>query len=100
MTKALPALGYAVGRHRARSLMREAGVWVPYGESGASLDPHMLGGLGQRDVRPVLDRRHMISVACASIRCERRSPPCGRAAVVPVRHQRASQQIAVLSPIS
>jgi len=26
--KALRALGYGVGRHQARSLMREAGVWV------------------------------------------------------------------------
>jgi transposase InsO family protein len=31
MAKALEALGYAVGRHhQARSLMREAGVWVRY----------------------------------------------------------------------
>jgi len=30
MAKALQALGYAVGRHRARTLMREAGVWVRY----------------------------------------------------------------------
>jgi len=28
MAKALQALGYPVGRHQARSLMREAGVWV------------------------------------------------------------------------
>ena len=30
MAKALRALGYRVGRHQARSLMREAGVWVRY----------------------------------------------------------------------
>ena len=30
MSKALQALGYPVGRHQARSLMREAGVWVRY----------------------------------------------------------------------
>jgi transposase InsO family protein len=30
MAKALQALGYRVGRHQARSLMREAGVWVRY----------------------------------------------------------------------
>ena len=30
MAKALRALGYAVGRHQARGLMREAGVWVRY----------------------------------------------------------------------
>jgi putative transposase len=30
MAKALRALGYHVGRHQARSLMREAGVWVRY----------------------------------------------------------------------
>ena len=30
MARALRALGYAVGRHQARSLMREAGVWVRY----------------------------------------------------------------------
>ena len=30
MAKALQALGYEVGRHQARSLMREAGVWVRY----------------------------------------------------------------------
>ena len=30
MAKALQALGYPVGRHQARSLMREAGVWVRY----------------------------------------------------------------------
>jgi putative transposase len=30
MAKALRALGYPVGRHHARSLMREAGVWVRY----------------------------------------------------------------------
>ena len=28
MAKALRALGYSVGRYQARSLMREAGVWV------------------------------------------------------------------------
>ncbi|MEY6432058.1 IS3 family transposase [Thioalkalicoccus limnaeus] len=28
MTRALPALGYRVGRHHARSLMRQAGAWV------------------------------------------------------------------------
>lgn len=30
MAKALQALGYPVGRYQARSLMREAGVWVRY----------------------------------------------------------------------
>lgn len=30
MAKALRDLGYAVGRHQARSLMREAGVWAGY----------------------------------------------------------------------
>jgi putative transposase len=30
MAKALQALGYRVGRHQARTLMREAGVWVRY----------------------------------------------------------------------
>jgi putative transposase len=30
MATALGALGYPVGRHQARSLMREAGVWVRY----------------------------------------------------------------------
>ena len=30
MAKALRALGYPVGRHQARGLMREAGVWVRY----------------------------------------------------------------------
>ncbi len=30
MAKALRALGYPVGRHQARRLMREAGVWVRY----------------------------------------------------------------------
>lgn len=30
VAKALRALGYRVGRHQARSLMREAGVWVRY----------------------------------------------------------------------
>ena len=30
MAKALRALGYRVGRYQARSLMREAGVWVRY----------------------------------------------------------------------
>jgi len=30
MAKALRALGYPVGRYQARSLMREAGVWVRY----------------------------------------------------------------------
>ncbi len=30
MAKALRALGYTVGRHQARTLMREAGVWVRY----------------------------------------------------------------------
>jgi putative transposase len=30
IAKALRALGYPVGRHQARSLMREAGVWVRY----------------------------------------------------------------------
>ena len=30
MAKALQALGYRVGRYQARSLMREAGVWVRY----------------------------------------------------------------------
>ena len=30
MAEALRALGYPVGRHQARSLMREAGVWVRY----------------------------------------------------------------------
>jgi putative transposase len=30
MAKALRVLGYRVGRHQARSLMREAGVWVRY----------------------------------------------------------------------
>ena len=30
MAKALRALGYRVGRHQARGLMREAGVWVRY----------------------------------------------------------------------
>ncbi len=30
MSKALKALGYPVGRHQARSLMREARVWVRY----------------------------------------------------------------------
>ncbi len=30
MAKALRALGYRVGRHQARSLMREAGIWVRY----------------------------------------------------------------------
>lgn len=30
MAKALRALGYRVGWHQARSLMREAGVWVRY----------------------------------------------------------------------
>lgn len=30
MAKALGVLGYRAGRHRARSLMREAGVWVRY----------------------------------------------------------------------
>jgi putative transposase len=30
MAKALHPLGYRVGRHQARSLMREAGVWVRY----------------------------------------------------------------------
>jgi putative transposase len=30
MARALQALGYPVGRHQARSLMREAGAWVRY----------------------------------------------------------------------
>ena len=30
MARALQALGYPVGRHQARRLMREAGVWVRY----------------------------------------------------------------------
>jgi hypothetical protein len=30
MAKALQALGYPVGRHQARGLMRAAGVWVRY----------------------------------------------------------------------
>ena len=30
MAKALQALGYPSGRHQARCLMREAGVWVRY----------------------------------------------------------------------
>ncbi len=30
MAKALKALGYPVGRHQAKGLMREAGVWVRY----------------------------------------------------------------------
>ena len=30
MAKALRTLGYPVGRHQARGLMREAGVWVRY----------------------------------------------------------------------
>jgi len=30
MARALQELGYRVGRHQARSLMREAGVWVRY----------------------------------------------------------------------
>lgn len=30
MARALKALGYPVGRHQARSLMRQAGIWVRY----------------------------------------------------------------------
>lgn len=30
MSRALRALGYAVGRRRATTLMREAGIWVRY----------------------------------------------------------------------